>query len=152
MLNHCLIILSVILLPCSVFAQEKSQDIAAITTTIENYFDGYVERDIDKLNKAFDTQNGAMKVLTKADDGTESAENHLFKDLMPKWGAREKLSTAEKNNCALHILNIDVVDGKIGAAKISMKIGDTTYIDILSLQKMNGDWKITNKIYVVLEK
>lgn len=149
-MKNFILLVGVCLLPLTGFTQEKSKDITGITTTIENYFDGYVERDIDKLNKAFDTQNGAMKVITKADDDTESAENHLFKDLMPKWGGREKLSTADKNNCALQILTIDVVDGKMGIAKISMKIGDTTYIDILSLQKMNREWKITNKMYVVL--
>lgn len=150
-MKNIFLFLSLSLLSFTVTAQEKSQDIADITATIENYFDGYVERDIDKLNQAFDTQNGAMKVLTKADNDIERAENHFFKDLMPKWGARKKLSDTTLKNATLHILNIDVVAGKIGSAKISMKVGDTTYIDILSLQKMNEDWKITNKIYVVLE-
>lgn len=53
MLKYSLILL-LLITSSSILAQEKSQDIANITTTIENYFDGYVERDIDKLNKAFE--------------------------------------------------------------------------------------------------
>lgn len=145
------LIICFLVLPFSLLAQEKSNDIQLITATINNYFDGYVERDINKLNKAFDTENGAMKVLVTAKDDKVSFENNYFKDLMPKWAAREKLTATDLENCALKILHIDVVEGKIGTAKISMKIGETTYIDILSLQKMNQEWKITNKIYVVLE-
>ena len=130
-------------------AQEKSEDIALITSTIENYFNGYVHRDASLLNTAFDTENGAMKVLTKSEDGNESVENNYFKELIPKWASREKLSPAVLENCALDILSIDVVNSKIASAKISMKVDDTTYIDILSLQKMNQNWKIINKIFVV---
>lgn len=130
-------------------AQEKSNDIAIITTTIENYFNGYVQRDSSLLYAAFDTENGAMKVPTISEDGNESVENNYFKELIPKWASREKLSPAVLENCALDILNIDVVNGKIASARISMKVDETIYIDILSLQKLNQSWKITNKIFLV---
>lgn len=125
-------------------AQNKTDDLTSITQTIQNYYDGYIERDIDKLNKAFDTDNGTMKVPT--DNGFK---NVFFKDLVPKWGNRAKLSLSELQDCALQILNIDIEYGNIASAKMSMKVGDVTYIDILSLHIINGEWKITNKIYHV---
>lgn len=135
----------------SISAQEKSEDIALITTTLENYFDGYIQRDSALLHKAFDMDNGTMKVKGTDIKGIEIVENSYFRDLIPKWASREKLSEEIIIDSALEIQNIDVVDGKIGSAKISMKVGETTYIDILSLQKINRDWKITNKIFIVEE-
>ena len=135
----------------SVYSQNQSNNIQLITTTIENYFEGYIERDINKLNQAFDTLNGTMKVPFIADDGSENFENKYFKDLIPVWGSREKLSQSILDNCSLKIINMDIEQEEIATAKISMKVDDVTYIDILSLQKMNSVWKITNKIYIVLD-
>jgi hypothetical protein len=90
-----------------------------------------------------------MKIPLDANDSTKDFKNVFFKDVVPKWGNREKLSNTELENCALHILNIDIEAGQIASAKMSMKVGDVTYIDILSLNLINGDWKITNKIYHV---
>jgi hypothetical protein len=130
------------------FSQAKTTTIDAIQQTIQNYYDGYIERDISKLNLAFDTQNGTMKIPVLENEQTIGFKNTYFKDLMPIWGNRAKLSEEILQNCALKILTIDVVNAKIASAKISMKVDTVTYIDILSLQKINNSWKITNKIYV----
>ncbi len=142
--------LAIFLLSISMNAQEKS-DIPLINATIKNYFDGYIYRDNDLLHKAFDMENGAMKVPATNNLGKESVENRYFRDLIPKWASKEKLSKAVLSESELNILDVDIVDSKIASAKISMKVGETTYIDILSLQKINMHWKITNKIFVVLE-
>ena len=140
------------MLPFMTLAQKATGDIAGITATVHNYFDGYVDRDIDKLNAAFDTVNGTMKVPVVEGGQTKGYQNKYFKDLMPVWGNREKLDPEVRSNCALKILNMDVVDGKIATARISMKVEKVEYIDILSLQKIEGQWKITNKIYVARER
>ena len=141
-----------LLISLSAFAQNGDKDIAGITAAVQNYFDGYVDRDIDKLNKAFDTANGTMKVPAVKNGQTTAYENRYFKELMPIWGNREKLDPEVRNNCALEILNMDVVDSRIATARISMKVDKMEYIDMLSLQKIEGQWKITNKIYVARER
>ncbi|MGB3606881.1 MAG: nuclear transport factor 2 family protein [Psychroserpens sp.] len=132
------------------FSQDRHLDLALIEHTINNYFEGYVERDIDKLNLAFDIENGTMKVPILSNNIVTGYENRFFKELVITWGKREKLSAERLKNCTLKILNIDMDQGKIATAKISMKVEDVTYIDILSLQKINNQWKITNKIYHTL--
>ncbi len=132
-------------------AQEKNNEIALITETIENYFNGYMQSDEEMLMQAFDTENGAMKVLSSKDEGNAKAENIPFKDLVQRWSSREKFSQEILKNSSLEIIEIDEVDGKIASARIRMKVGDTIYIDILSLQKFNEMWKITNKIFLVVE-
>mgnify|MGYP001043981624 FL=1 len=133
----------------SLTAQEKKSDFDGITTTIQNYYDGYIQRDFTKLKKAFDLENGTMKLPIIKDKKLVGFKNSFFKELIPKWGNRQKLSTEVLQNCALTILNIDIVNAKIASAKISMKLDTITYIDILSLQKIDTTWKITNKIYTI---
>ncbi|MFT4805932.1 MAG: hypothetical protein ACJAZK_000653 [Psychroserpens sp.] len=145
--TRLLVIMLTISLP--VISQSKTDDFTLISTTIQNYYNGYIERDIDKLSTAFDTEYGTMEVPVDDKNSSKGYKNVYFKDLIPKWGNREKLPESELNNCVLHILNIDIEAGNIASAKMSMKVGDVTYIDMLSLHNINGAWKITNTIYYV---
>lgn len=143
------LMITLLLFPVILMCQENSSEEELIINTVENYYYGYVERDIDRLTAAFDIENGTMKIPTKTDDGKESVTNNYFKDVIPRWAAREQLSQEMKEACSLEILSVDLVDVKIGTSKIRMQIGETVFIDILSLQKINKEWKITNKIYLV---
>ena len=140
-----------LLLSLTISSQVKSNEIALITETVENYYYGYLHGDSEKLNQAFDTENGAMKIISTADNGTEAVDNIYFKDLITRWTSREKFSEDVLENSSLEIIEIDEVDGKIASARIRMKVGEKVYIDILSLHKMNQQWKITNKIFMVAE-
>ncbi len=132
----------------SLMSQKKNNDTQSVITTIENYFYGYIERDIDKLNTAFDIENGTMKILSKDKDGKESFQNEYFKNIIPKWATKDAMSPETLKKCSLKILNLDITEDTMGVAKIEMKLGKATYIDMLCLQKLNGDWKITNKFYL----
>lgn len=131
------------------FSQDKKSEIDLIKITIENYYYGYINRDFLLLEKAFDIENGTMKVPVLKDEKIIGFENHFFKNLIQKWGSRDKLSEDILKKCVLNILTIDVVDQQMASAKISMKVDTITYIDILSLQKIGDDWKIINKIFVL---
>lgn len=135
----------------STFIQDKKNEVDLIKTTIENYYNGYINSDFLLLEKALDPQNGTMKVPILKDEKIIGFQNHFFKDLIQKWSSREKLSEDVLKKCVLTILNIDIVEQKMASAKINMKVDTTTYIDILSLQKIAGDWKITNKTFVIKE-
>jgi len=148
-MHKALIITLILTLSLSGFSQNKTDDITRITQTVQHYYEGYIERDIDKLNTAFDTDYGTMKVPVNTNDSSKGYKNVYFKELIPKWRNRKKLSESELQDCALHILNIDVEPGNIASTKMSMTVKDVTYIDILSLHNINGEWKITNKIYHV---
>lgn len=127
----------------------QNNNLNDIKNTITNYYDGYIHRDLDKLNSAFDMEGGTMKVPVTKNGKITGFKNRYFKELVIKWGNRAKLSPTTLKNCKLEILDIDIVDDKIASSKISMKVDKITYIDILSLHKINDYWKITNKIYAV---
>ena len=132
------------------YSQEKQNASGLITETIENYFYGYIERDGEKLRRAFDMVNGTMKIPKSGENGITAFTNAYFKELIPRWAGRAKLSASELKNCYLTILSMDIESGEIASAKMKMEVGNKTYIDILSLQKIKGEWKITNKIYIEL--
>lgn len=132
------------------FGQEKADDLAAVKTSVENYFQGYIHRDQARLELAFDTENGTMKLPATTEAGEEGFENGYFKDIIPKWGSREKLPKEVLAQAKLEVHSIDVVSAKMAVAVIRMEVGDKIYIDVLSLQKMNAQWKITNKMYIAL--
>ena len=133
-------------------SQENISDSQLITTAINNYFEGYVERDIDKLNAAFDTENGTMKVPVMEGEQVTGFKNRYFEEVVPNWGNRKKLDPAVEKECELEILNMDIMDGEIATAKIRMSVEKFTYIDMLSLHKIGGTWKITKKIYLARDR
>lgn len=135
----------------SILSQDKDDTLQAVQNSIKNYYNGYIYRNQSLLEKAFDTENGTMKVPILKDEKIIGFQNHFFKDLIQKWSSREKLSNDVLKKCALTIFNLDIVEQKMAIAKINMKVDAITYIDILSLQKIAGDWKITNKTFVVKE-
>lgn len=148
MKNFVLFLLFVI--PAMSKAQSGQDDLLLVKTTVENYFYGYVDRNIVQLNAAFDTTNGTMKIPYQSEEGKEGFKNGSFSEIVKKWGSRKPLSAEDRKACTLEIQDIDVVDGKLATARLKMKVVDKVYLDILSLQKMNGQWKITNKMYITL--
>ncbi|MAD96517.1 MAG: hypothetical protein CMB99_04235 [Flavobacteriaceae bacterium] len=150
-MKYKLILIFALSFTLSSVCQDQKEDLAGIKTAIKNYYDGYIYRDINKLNQAFDTINGAMKVPVKENGKVVGFRNRWFKELLPKWGNRKQMPSKTLANCKLGILNIDLVDSQIASAKISMQVDTVTYIDILSLHKIQNAWKITNKMYTVRE-
>jgi hypothetical protein len=146
-----LILILMILFTQLGYAQDSKEDIDGVKSAIQNYYDGYIYRDITKLNMAFDTIHGTMKVPIEENGKVIGFQNRYFKEVVPKWGNRKPMAKEMLDNCALEVLSIDLTDNQIAIAKIRMKVDTITYIDILSLHKIKGQWKITNKMYVVRE-
>ncbi|MBX2875344.1 MAG: nuclear transport factor 2 family protein [Saprospiraceae bacterium] len=146
----CLITCIAVLSVSPGHAQEKSDDLALVKASVENYFQGYIHRDLTRLELAFDTENGTMKLPLTTEAGEEGFENGYFKEIIPKWGARDKLPQEVLDQAQLEVQRIDIVSAKMAVAVIRMEVGDKVYVDVLSLQKMNEQWKITNKMYIAL--
>ena len=145
------VVLFILLSPMVVLAQETKDDLTLVKESVENYFEGYIHRDLARLELAFDTENGTMKLPTKSDAGEEGFENGLFKEIVPKWAGREKLSKEVLEQSKLEFQSINVVSPELAVVVIRMQVGDQVYIDVLSLQQINAQWKITNKMYIALQ-
>ena len=129
----------------------QDEDFLGVNQAINNYFEGYVNRDIDKLKAGFHIEAGAMKRVMYSDEGKQSIMIYPFDELIPAWAKGKPRSQDVIANSILEVLSIDITDKQIASAKIKMIVGDKGYTDVLSLHKINGVWKITDKMFTTFD-
>ncbi len=133
----------------SSYAQSGKDDLNTINKTLDNYFQGYVERDLGKLRSAFDTENGTMKLPVKSEDN-QGFKNGYFKDIVQNWASKPPMKPEDKAISWIKVLSMDIISDKLASAKVEFKVGNALFIDLLTLQKISGQWKITNKSFIKL--
>lgn len=120
-----------------------TNDEAAIRTVLDNYLTGVDKQDMTILESAFDGEHAHMKYVSKNDAGAESITVVPIRDAFASW------TKPPAKPCQGKLLNLDVVDASMAMAKYEFKWGsDMTFIDYLTLYKVNGQWKIVNKTFV----
>jgi len=117
-------------------------DEAQIREVVDLYFKGVVEADRTALERAWD-KNAHMKHVKVTRDGIEAV--HVVPiDVAFEWWTRVKANTSMGK-----VLSLDIVDGKMAMVKFEFHYNQLKYIDYLSLYKVNGEWKIVNKTFVL---
>jgi hypothetical protein len=132
-------------LSLSSLAQNKHKK--EIDEVIKNYFEGYLEGNIQKLAVAFDTLSGSM--IAKVKDSTTNT--YKFNALLKRWvenTTKKPFSKDEIKKSYYKILSMDMVDEKMAIIKIEILLGKNLFIDALSLYKINQQWKIVSKVFV----
>ncbi len=81
-------------------------------------------------------------VFVRRKDGVDGVVSVLIRDAIKRWTSRPADKSWGK------VLSIDIVDGHMAAATVEMIYRGHIYLDLLSLHKINGDWKIVNKLFV----
>jgi hypothetical protein len=117
-------------------AQQGDAEEAAIRETVQAYFKGDLDRDVESLKKAFHP----TAVLMTAD-----ADGALAVLTQPDWHARVK-QTPDRERPTPRILQIDRV-GNAAMAKTQLTFPHGSFTDFLSLLKIKGQWTIVNKTY-----
>ena len=115
---------------------EMDAEEEAIRAVVQRYFDGIIEYDEDALRKAFHPK--AQVIGTK--DG--ELDWHAFQDWVLYTRGDAPDPTGRNNS----ILSIDVA-GAAAVVKTELDWPNIHYIDYLSLLKIDGEWKIVNKIW-----
>lgn len=144
------LILSVLLacISLSVFAQDNNKkDIEQIKKTIISaYQDGLQnEGDMDKIDAGF---HPTFRMIALNNEG-KVWEYPIadWKKATEKKKAEGKLPRPKDNLVKIEIPMVDVT-GPAAIAKLMFYIGDKlTYVDYMSLYKLDGKWKIVAKIY-----
>ncbi len=114
-------------------------DIRALTAIANTYFDAAYEMDADKFASIFHHSSSVTKV---GDDGNVSVTP------IDAWltGVRSmkapKLQGLERHD---EILSIDVVR-ELALLKLKLQIPPRYFTDMLSCLKINGTWKIVQKV------
>lgn len=113
---------------------------AEIAEALENYFAGFFEGDVEKLQKIFHPSAH----LYAATEGPLSD-----RDMEKVYeGVRGRQSSASRGLDRFdRILSIDQSGPEAAIAKVQIALGDQLYTDFLNLLKLDGRWQIISKVY-----
>ena len=120
------------LVATSTFAQSEDD---AIKSTITAYTDGFTKGDSASINRAF-LSNALLRNLNASTGKITDTPLRKFVAGMPAGGAK-----------ATGALLTYSYAGTSAFATVEFKFADFKYIDLLSLIKVNGDWKIVCRVF-----
>lgn len=115
--------------------QTESECFTAVTTILQQYFEGLYYGDVDKLNKIFHPD-----AWLKAPNSRRSLTQWLT-DV-----AQREAPGQLGHDFNFKILALDIVQNQ-AMAKIACPLFDFNYVDFLGLLKENGQWRIVTKMY-----
>jgi|SRR5687768_5477874 len=117
-------------------AQQRSADEASIRATVQHYFDGMMNGSPESLRKAFDA-NAFLIGVGKTEPNRIPFES---------WAANMTRPMPNPQQYKNTILSIDIA-GNAAVAKTELDWPKVRYVDYLSLLKINGEWRVVNKIW-----
>lgn len=130
-----LLLLPLFLLVLSTTAQAQDSDYALVEQTVSYYLDGGTNRDFETLKKAFH-ETATMKYIT-GDGYTEVNALEFF---------RKGTKPGPKVNRQTRVVSIDV-SGHAATAKLEIDYPTFTFVDYMTLLKIEGEWKIVSKVF-----
>jgi hypothetical protein len=114
-------------------------DIRALLAMAQVYFDAAYEMDAEKFAAIFHPSSSVTKV---DDDGNVSVTP------IETWLTRVRNMKAPKQQGAVRhdqILSVDVVR-EMALVKLNLRVPPRRFTDMLSCLKVNGTWKIAQKV------
>ncbi|HEY1679515.1 MAG TPA: nuclear transport factor 2 family protein [Candidatus Sulfotelmatobacter sp.] len=117
-------------------------DEAAIRETVQEYLHGLKFNDVESLKKAFYPEAKLFFVKKNGQLGQLTQE---------QWYGGFKGSAGKEEQGELQIAALDVT-GTIASVKVEEDYPTSHYTDYVSLLKLNGEWKIVNKVFYARKK
>ena len=143
MLKSFLIIVGITFFSLNVQA-DKAADKVAIEAAVNDYFQGQGEASQTRLFRAFAADHATMVGVVKDDNGKEIIKS--WKDMnsvLNKWAANENPVGGDRDG---EILSLDIVDDRLAVVLFR---STNRFYDALTLTKINNEWKIIGKSYVL---
>lgn len=129
--KHILLFVSVL-----AFGTAQAQsDYQLVEQTVNYYLDGGTNNDFETLKKAFH-ETATMKFIGKEGYTEVNAIEFFQKGMKP----------GPKQNRKTRIADI-IIAGNAANARLEIDYPDFTFIDFMNLLKVDGEWKIVNKIF-----
>lgn len=120
---------------------QETTDEAQLHQLMEGYIVGWREADTERLRNVFDEAGHVLWVSKNA--GTETLNARTFAETL------ERRKKQPEYGLDWEILNLDIVDGKLAVVKLHLSRKGGSYIDFLVCQKIEDQWRIVNKTFVV---
>lgn len=116
----------------TVNAQES--DYQLIEKTLNYYMEGGSNRDFETLKKAFH-DTATMKYITE--------EGYKEVNALEFFSGMKSGSRVDRVNRIVEI----TVSGHAANARLELQYPEFTFVDFMNLLKIDGEWKIVNKIF-----
>nr|WP_299345045.1 nuclear transport factor 2 family protein [Allomuricauda sp.] len=117
------------------FSSAQESDYQLVEQTVNYYLDGGTNNDFETLKKAFH-ENATMKFIGKEGYREVNALEFFGKGMKP--GPKQDRKT--------RIADI-TISGNAANARLEIEYPTFTFIDFMNLLKIDGEWKIVNKIF-----
>lgn len=117
-------------------------DYDAIKEAVFHYYEGYRNKNRERLEKAFSLDIANVMGYIKKEEGRLELFSMTMKDAVDKWTARDYTPFECSEGI---ILGLDIF-GDVGAT-VLFDFGGK-YIESLQLAKISGTWRIVNKFIV----
>lgn len=114
---------------------------AAVSAAVYDYFGGQTERSAERLNRAFAAEAPMIGVRPN-DDGELAVTVWEMKNVLPNWAKGDPAPEPRKGR----ILSVNIVDDRIATVMFD---SDGRFYDALTLAKIDGQWKIIAKAFVL---
>lgn len=115
--------------------QAQDSDYARVEQAVSYYLDGGTNNDFATLKKAFH-ETATMKYIG-GDGYTEVNALEFFGKVM---------KPGPKSNRKTRVVAIDV-SGHAATAKLEIEYPTFTFVDYMTLLKIDGEWKIVSKVF-----
>ena len=125
-------ILCSFLLTTNIYTQKSDYEL--VSETVSFYLDGGTNNDFETLKKAFH-ETATMKFV-----GDE------YKEVNALAFFKKGMKPGPPQNRKTRIANIDI-SGHAANAKLEIEYPTFTFIDYMNLLKIDGEWKVVNKIF-----
>lgn len=122
----------------------QHEDKAAVEAAVFDYFHGQGEASAERLQRAFADDHASMVGVVEDDAGNPVLRS--WKDMsqvLDNWAANDNPPGGGRDG---EILSMEMVDGRL--AVVLFRSADRFY-DALTLAKVDGEWKIVAKAFVV---
>lgn len=119
----------------SIGLQAQDSDLNLVEKTLSYYLDGGTNNDFETLKKAFHP-NATMKSI--GDKGYREVNALEFFEKGMKAGKKQDRKT--------RIVSISIT-GMAANAQLEIEFPDFILVDYMNLLKIDGEWKIVNKIF-----
>jgi hypothetical protein len=128
----------------SLSVQPIDADIQALRAVAQTYFDALYEMDADKLASIFHPMSSLTNVNEKGELAVTGRDAWL-EIVRTRTSPKAKGSVRDDQ-----ILCIDINRGELALLKVKCQVQPRYFIDMLVCMKMNGTWKIAQKVYSVI--
>ena len=111
-----------------------TNDMASIHAAVFDYFDGINTKNRERIEWAFDP---SAQLKSPAGNGKVKVEP--IADAVARWMSDTPQSRVGE------ILAVEITDGQVARVVFDF---DEAYIDFLTLLKLDGQWKIVDKVFI----